>query len=209
MTVFLFLYCSEGLLAQQGSTSITIAVHNYSNASADDLAKAEGEAHRVFEKIGVQTSWLNCSSELQRDRNDPAGCSLVDGAHLVLNVIHTVKNPEFDGIDVLGSAYVIPNRTSYYAYAYFGRIRQLTARFHLGGGLLAAVFVHEIGHLLLRSSAHSVSGIMSANWDANSLQRISCGTVYFIPEEAKRMRNLVAQLEPAKGIPTALSASTQ
>jgi len=64
------------------------------------------------------------------------------------------KNTQInERLDVLGTA-LVENRVTYYPYAYYDRIRQLTESRKLGYALLAAVFVHEIGHLLLQSNSH-------------------------------------------------------
>ena len=54
--------------------------------------------------------------------------------------------------------------------------------------LLAYTMAHEIGHVLLRSSAHSASGLMQARCDRNSWRPASFCMMAFLPEQAKQMR---------------------
>jgi hypothetical protein len=54
--------------------------------------------------------------------------------------------------------------------------------------LLAYTMVHEIGHVLLRSSAHSMAGVMRARCNADSWRPASLGMMAFLPEQAKQMR---------------------
>jgi len=54
--------------------------------------------------------------------------------------------------------------------------------------MLANVAVHELGHLLLRSTAHSLIGLMRAQWDQSDLQRAAWGQLRFSSEESKRLR---------------------
>jgi hypothetical protein len=145
---------------------------------------------------------VNCSPKLEREKIEPANCSLVDNTHLVLKILQTAKNTQVGKrIDVLGAALFLENRTAYYAYAYYGRIQQLTESRKLGYALLAVVFVHEIGHLLLQSSAHSLSGIMCARWSGDELRQISEGIMYFTPNQSRLMQARVEQLRlsTAKG----------
>ena len=53
--------------------------------------------------------------------------------------------------------------------------------------ILGSVMAHEMGHLLLGSNAHAISGIMRAHWESGELRRIAMGTLVFLPEQAKRM----------------------
>jgi hypothetical protein len=61
--------------------------------------------------------------------------------------------------------------------------------------ILASVMAHEMGHLLLGSNAHAVSGIMKAHCQLSELRRIGMGSLLFLPEQGKRMRARVNQRE--------------
>ncbi len=50
--------------------------------------------------------------------------------------------------------------------------------------LLAHAIAHEIGHVLLRSSVHTASGLMAGVWKG----RQATGSMFFTPEEATRIR---------------------
>jgi hypothetical protein len=54
--------------------------------------------------------------------------------------------------------------------------------------ILGSVIAHEMGHLLLGSNAHAISGIMRAQWGIDELLRIIMGALVFLPEQSKRMR---------------------
>jgi hypothetical protein len=58
--------------------------------------------------------------------------------------------------------------------------------------LLGDVLAHEIGHLLLGSNSHSVSGIMSAHWYGDELRRISEATIFFVPSQSRTIRDRLA-----------------
>ena len=62
----------------------------------------------------------------------------------------------------------------------------------LAGRILGSVIAHEMGHLLLGSSAHAISGIMRARWESAELHRIAMGTLMFLPEQSKRMHARIA-----------------
>jgi hypothetical protein len=57
--------------------------------------------------------------------------------------------------------------------------------------LLGLAMAHELGHLRLRSGAHSVSGIMRARWKEEGLRDDDRGRLRFTLGEAESMRNEV------------------
>ena len=194
----------------QGPLGITISVHDYADVSTATLAKAEAEARRIFQQAGVQTTWLNCSPKLERQEREPAGCSLADSTRLVLKILHSAKNTRVGkDIDVLGTALLQENRANYYAYAYYDRIQQVTESHKVGYGLLCAVLVQEIGHLLLQSNSHSPTGIMCARWSDEELRRISEGIMYFNPTDSGRMHARIEQMRLSMAKGRAFSAVMQ
>jgi len=54
--------------------------------------------------------------------------------------------------------------------------------------ILGNLMAHELGHLLLGQSGHSVAGIMRAQWRTQELQRAVEGTLFFLPEQAQTIR---------------------
>jgi len=55
-------------------------------------------------------------------------------------------------------------------------------------GILGSVMAHEIGHMLLGSHAHAISGIMRGHWESSELHQIAMGTLLFLPLQEQRMR---------------------
>lgn len=164
---------------------ITVSVHDYSDVPPLRLAAAEAQAQRIFEQAGVETVWLTCSPKLEA--SEPTGCSHVDTTHLVLKVISEKTNAHMrDRGDVLGNALLTDDGTGYYAYAFLDHIETLERKH--GFGILGYVLAHEVGHLLLGSNSHSVSGIMSPHWNGGELRRISEGTLLFLPNESRLLR---------------------
>jgi len=175
----------------QGLPEITISVRDYANVSTETLAQAEEKARLVFQKAGIQTTWLNCPQKLEE--KGPVGCPLVDVTHLVLNILPKVL-PNSSRIDGVGMALLNEKGTGYLAYVFYDRVQHLAKSRKLGCALLAAVFVHEIGHLLLGSNAHSMSGIMCPYWKEQELRRISQGGVYFAPSQSRLMRDRIGSV---------------
>ena len=62
------------------------------------------------------------------------------------------------------------------------------------GDLLASVIVHELAHLMLRSTSHG-EGIMAAGWNSRDLRSMARRTLLFTPAQAAE---LAASLRPAR-----------
>jgi hypothetical protein len=53
--------------------------------------------------------------------------------------------------------------------------------------LLGYALAHELGHVLMRSNAHSPRGVMRAEWSRAELDRIQHGALKFSEAEAKAL----------------------
>src|SRR6267143_1473220 len=151
---------------------ITIFLYDYANVSTALLAKAEEDAQRIFRQAGVGTVWATC---LPKTEKVQAGdCHSVDATHLMLKILpRAISSQARDRSDVLGTALVDEKGVGYYAYVFYDSVRRVGEERKIGHTMLGDVLAHEIGHLLLGSNSHSVSGIMSAHWYGEELRRIS------------------------------------
>jgi hypothetical protein len=62
--------------------------------------------------------------------------------------------------------------------------------------VLAVSMAHELGHLLLHSSAHSRSGIMKARLDRTQIELLERGELLFTKDEATKLVELARRLSP-------------
>jgi hypothetical protein len=191
---------------------MTISVHNYADVPSEMLGAAEDQAREIYRRAGLETVWLNCSSKLEKSQ--PESCYFSDSLHLTLKIIPRAVNAQVhDRIDVLGTAYPDDNRVGYFAYVFYNRVEELAGRQRLGRTLLADVMAHEIGHLLLGSNSHSVSGIMCARWNNDQMRNIAEGAMSFLPSQSKIMRERLSdrqrrQLDLPKTAPEQRNSTT-
>jgi hypothetical protein len=155
--------------------AVTISVYDYAHVPAEFLAAAEGDAGRIFRQVGVETFWINCLPK--PEKIELPTCYSVDATHLMMKILPRAINAHVrDRKDVLGDALVDEKGVGFYAYAFYDGVQRVA---------------HEIGHLLLGSKSHSVSGIMSAHWNGDELRRISEGTMFFAPSAFRMLRGRV------------------
>jgi hypothetical protein len=193
-SVLMFLAVAPLALAQMPppptslGPEMSISVHNYADVPTTMLSTAEDQAREIYRRAGLETVWVNCSPKLEKV--EPASCYFSDTTHLTLKISPHAFNAQVrDRADVLGTAYPDDKGVGYFAYVFYDRVQELAERQRLGQALLADVMAHEIGHLLLGSNSHSLSGIMSAHWNYDQLRNISEGAMWFIPAQSRMMRD--------------------
>jgi hypothetical protein len=169
---------------------VSISVHDYADVPTVLLASAEDQAREIFRQAGLETVWLNCSPQLEKLELEPGSCYFSDSTHLTLKISSHAMNAQVRSrLDVLGTAYLDEKGAGYFAYVFYDRTQELAQRRRLGHALLADVMAHEIGHLLLGSTSHSVRGIMCAHWNYEELKKVSEGAMSFIPSQSRIMRD--------------------
>ena len=150
----------------------------------------------IFSELGVQIGWQNRADSgspgagsgtpaAQPDllinlvsvrptviggRGDEAGLAAVPGDGQPGVRIWIFRPPLEKIID--DTQYLVPSRD----------------RILLGKVLLAHVMAHEMGHLLLGSTAHSGSGIMTIGWHLSKIQLACTGRLRFLPRQSEGIR---------------------
>ncbi|MGO8792354.1 MAG: hypothetical protein ACLQVL_33910 [Terriglobia bacterium] len=177
---------------------IAFQLHDYAHMSASALSRVESEATRVLLRAGIQSRW-NAPVD-----QEPQGCP-VGGANPHIPVIY---------VDVLpaGMASHLDLPGTPLGYSLLPRLGQPPSRAavfytralemaHEGPAaldqLLGYAIAHEVGHLLLRSAAHSDWGIMQAVWGPKELEQICQGRLYFGVDESAGMRAELADRSKA------------
>jgi hypothetical protein len=172
---------------------ITVSVYDDAGVPEDTLTSAEGRAAKILESAGLEVSWLTCV------RPNYAGCAttfneIVGPAHLVLRI--KPNRASWTSDTACGVAYLASDGTGQYGDIFWNRARDLQANSNVDlASILASIIAHELGHLLLGSNAHAISGIMQGHWEDDELRRIGMGSLLFLPAEGKRMRARIAQRE--------------
>lgn len=189
--VLLFVLTSCGLLTWSRvsfaeNPQVTVSVYDDARVPADTLTRAEQQATQTFSRVGLDITWLNCS-----DINGDCGFAAWnegDGPiHLVLRITPNMTKATTD--TAFGVAYLGSDGIGRNGNVFWKKLQELQTNSKVDGALLlASVMAHEMGHLLLGSNAHAISGIMRAHWEDSELHRIRMGTLQFLPEQGKQMR---------------------
>ena len=188
--VLLFALTGFGLLGSSFAENpqVTVSVYNDVEVSPDTLTQAEQRAANIFLRAGFDVTWLNCAQM----NGGTAACNEMDEpAHLSLRITSQVARSTSD--TAFGVAFLASDGTGRYGDVFWKRAQELHANSKVDLALiLGSVMAHEMGHLLLGSNAHAISGIMRAHWESTELRRIAMGTLLFLPEQGRRMGKRMA-----------------
>jgi hypothetical protein len=167
---------------------ITVRTYDGYGLPARDFGTAVRVASRTLAAAGVTTNWIDCSAAVAPDR-----CGAVAGrSELVVRIIRGPGGR--DSGDALGTAAVETGvKEGSFASLYADRIvAQAVAAGSDPGTLLGRAAAHEIGHLLIGTTAHAPHGLMRARWSRSELQRRFERDWLFSPHEAAQLQSRVA-----------------
>jgi hypothetical protein len=182
LVTLLFLYPSVASAAAAAVVLHDVRVRVYSTTPRLETAArtAALDIARLTLRPAVTIDWLDCAG---RDR--PAACEASPGpGELVLRILEAgdrsvgasagataLRSPNLPL--PLGDAYVdVGSRSGVLATIYLDRVAQLAGE--SGGSattLLGRAIAHELGHLLLGTTAHSRHGLMRSLWSRDDIRR--------------------------------------
>jgi hypothetical protein len=172
---------------------LRIVLRTYdASSTAGDLAAALAAARAILEDAGIAVTWVSCDAVFVRRDEDP--CLAPIGANEL--AIRFVRLPPHqmpqDRVSLGDSLVDTRLRVGSLATIYVDRVSLLARRCGVDvRRLLGRAVAHEIGHLLLGTSAHGASGLMRAVWSQQALRDERVEDWTFAPREAESMRDAV------------------
>lgn len=165
------------------NSSITVRFDSVGPASERDIIDLERSATAIFRHAGVDATWLNCSGAYAPcgalTRQDRFGPTLVR--------LRIVDRLDRGGVHRLGWT----TQGSWAATVQYRRAEQISHASTSGlstGQVLGHVAAHEIGHVLLGSSAHGSFGVMKSTYNNEDFLNMVQGRLLFTVEESRGLR---------------------
>jgi hypothetical protein len=158
--------------------AITVLVFNFRRAPAETLVKAEKEAGRILEQVGMPVTWRDCPTG-----NEP--CRKGPGRVFFLAMMAGPVQNKF--LDTTSGYAVLPAHLAAIYYDYLPCIPGGESNKNDTALVLGCVIAHELGHLLLGAYEHSIAGIMQAHWGIEQTRLALMSQLSFLPEEARLM----------------------
>jgi hypothetical protein len=180
---------SRGVTDAASELRVMVNAYNGVNLSSSELSRAEREAEKIFLYAGIQLTWA--TGLLAADLNDNATSERGNAtASLQLRLWpRAVAGKRPTSSETLGFCLSLENGDAV-VLADAIQKRAVFGSTHFAD-LLGLAMAHELGHLLLRSTAHSAAGVMRARWTEKALRDDDRGYLRFTPGEAESMRSEV------------------
>jgi hypothetical protein len=172
---------------------LRIVIRTYdASSTAGDLAPAQAAARTILEDAGVAVTWVSCNAVFARRDENPCLAPLAAN-ELTIRFVRLPPHQVQQKLVALGDSLVDTRlRTGSLATIYVDRVSLLARRCGVDVRmLLGRAVAHEIGHLLLGTSAHALSGLMRAAWSQHALRSARVEEWMFEPQEAASMRDAV------------------
>jgi hypothetical protein len=143
-------------------------------------------ASRIFAQSGIELHWLLCGREDESTEEQIACSQPLFLEHLDVHIINGLSHLK---TSVFGISYLSSDEKGSQADVFYSKIADFHGVSHADPAtLLGHAIAHELGHLLLGSNSHSVTGIMCANWRTADLARMEQGGLVFNEEESRKMK---------------------
>ena len=137
-----------------------------------DLSPALAAAAAILEDAGVGVTWVQCDVVFVQ-RDDHRCLAPLAANELAIRFMRLPPHLAEQDVVTLGDSLIDTRlRSGSLATIYVNRVATLARRCGVDEQtLLARAVAHEIGHLLLGTSAHASSGLMRAAWSQAALRR--------------------------------------
>jgi hypothetical protein len=176
---------------------LALRVYNYARIDPVSLALSEKMASAIFENVGVEIAWVDCSvsrpTSTSLSRPSPACQSDMGSTDLVLRILPrnmAIKLAARN--DPLGFAQIcMESEPACELNVFYHRVDELAVNGYRTDRILGYVIAHEVTHVLL-GPGHSEEGVMRGQWTRDDLQRISWGQLLdFTSDQSKQLRYAV------------------
>jgi hypothetical protein len=169
----------NGLHTAAAQTPIqpVVQVHIIDGAEVpeDTLERAQSEATYVFRLSGITLVWV-----------DAKGCQ---NSCLTVRIVVQAISAKSRNPHMLGVAPSTEEARGINVWIFYPRVRAYSSDLGIHAStLLGHVMAHEMGHLLLPLGAHSLTGIMRAEWDPAQVRNATRGRLTFTPDQAALIR---------------------
>lgn len=188
VALLLILWAQDGPAEELRTPAISVRLFDYAGVSEKTMDAGLRETERILKSARVELAWVHCPA-------DPVLLALATPCRsapgpltVVLQILpHGATRLQTDP-GATGFA-VPPAEGAFGAYAgvFHDRVQKLATSM-TEAKALGHVIAHELGHLLLGTGQHSVSGIMKADWRYRQVILANQGRLRF--DEGERLRIL-------------------
>jgi hypothetical protein len=181
--------------AQIDRPNLVVRVYATATAHFGEWRASIGEATAILEDAGVEAGWINCSETATAADTVLTRCAQPLKSNEIAVRIVRLEPSRHHREWTLGESLLDPvRRGGTLATVYIDRVEWLARAGGVSAGsLLARAMAHEIGHLVLGTTAHSRRGLMRAVWSREELIRAQAADWVFPADDATRLQTALAR----------------
>jgi len=179
--------------------AVVLVAYDTFGVRSAELGAARATVEAILRLASIQAEWHTCpTTDVLADGADPVCTAGLAKRGMAIRIV--AATPAVPAAS-LGSSLVERERGGVLATVFADRVHRLAGLAGVEPGmLLGRVIAHEVGHLLIRSPAHTQTGLMRARWTVGELRRD-------LPADWTWSRQDVAEI--VRGKTTAATATTQ
>jgi hypothetical protein len=185
-------------LGAQVRERLEVRINNAARFDGRLLDEAERVVHAILWGAGVRVETTFCPE------SEPARSACTEGpfgpAEVLVNLLPCEATPLGGREDSLGVTLLGEGASRSTVYVFRPAIERLLAGDARGQSLRAVVvghaIAHELGHLLLASPEHAISGIMSTRWGTQAVTLAAMGGLHFSKEQSRRLQEAIRERTP-------------
>lgn len=167
-------------IAQPAGSRVTVRLYDTTSLNPELQAAALAVAGKALASAAADVTWKPCDA-----RTPGQDCDEPPGNELVVRIVRSTAERHEKQLP-LGDAFVdTVSGAAVLATIYVDRVARVAdaARMHTAT-LLGYAVAHELGHLLLVSSAHNTEGLMRAMWREDELRSPRAADWRFTDQES-------------------------
>ena len=206
VALLLMRWAQGGPVEELRTPAISVRLFDYAGVSGKTMDAGLRATERILKSAGVEVAWVHCPA-------DPGLLALATPCRsapgpltIVLHILpHGATRLQTEP-GAAGFA-VAPAEGAFGAYAgiFHDRVQKLATSM-TEATALGHVIAHELGHLLLGTGQHSVSGIMKGDWRYRQVILAGQGLLRF--DERERLRILSNMRRRIQALNSGLPEST-
>jgi len=177
---------------------VTVRIYNNAGVKLQRLAAAQQVAAAILAGIGVAPEWRDCRTVRGPSARAADAChDQRQSVELIVRIVPAPArwhDPAAFGYSLVDT--IVDHGTLSTLFA--DRIQASAVRLSIDANvLLGRVLAHELGHLLLGTTAHSAEGLMRARWnDGELIRSVARDWAFSLSEQTRMHRNLATRLLP-------------
>ena len=186
----IFVIVFTTVTSMAASPRITVRLYNQTTAPSEEFGPALATATDILDAAGIAVVWRRC--DIQISGADACAAPL-RGNELAVRLLPASSS--FGSQNQMQLGYSVVDTGAHagaLATIYPDRVTMMAREAGTGAHLLLGrAIAHEIGHLLLGTTAHTATGLMQAIWSIDAVRRDLPDDWLFTPRDAAAMQTLL------------------